>query len=109
MFDWQTTRPFHIKNDDMLRNTIDNSWTCVILSWGLTVFEARLLESYLISLYDGKLSNPGSKEWDGESLINKHREYQYKGHIFKEEYSQYLNLEDGNNYWETFRRKVNNY
>lgn len=106
---WQEGRPFHSECDDLLRTVLDKSWTCVIISWGLTTFEARLLEAYLISLYDGELTKPGSKTWDGESLINKHREYRYKGHVFEEEYSKYLNLKDGNNYWETFRRKVNNY
>ena len=104
---WQEGRPFHLDSDDMLTNTIDESWTCVILSWGLTKFEARLLESYLISLYTGKLSTKGSYEWDGKSLMNKHRERKYKGVVFENVYQEYLNLEDGNNYWETFRRKVN--
>ena len=106
---WQKGRPFHSDCNDLLRSVLDESWTCVIISWGLTTFEARLLEAYLISLYDGELTAPGSKTWDGVSLINKHREYGYKGHTFEQEFSKYLNLEDGNNYWETFRRKVNNY
>lgn len=106
---WEESRPFHLDCDDMLTNTIDSSWSCIIISSGLTKFEARLLEAYLISLYDGELSKPGNYVWDGKSLINKHREYTYKGVKFEAVYDYYLNLKDGNNYFETFRRKVNNY
>ena len=105
--DWQNGRPFHLDCNDMLTNTIDESWTCVILSWGLTMFEARLWESKLIDLYEGDLSKPGAYVWDGKSLMNKKRERSYKGIVFETVYDDYLNLEDGNNYWETFRRKIN--
>ena len=90
---WQEGRPFHMDCDDMLRNTIDESWTCVIISWGLTKFEARLLEAYLINLYDGELSKPGTYKWDGKSLMNKHRERTYKGVVFESVYD-YLSTED---------------
>ena len=106
-FYWQSSRPFHVDCDDMLTNTIDESWTCIIISSGLSVFEARLLEAYFISLYDGELSQKGTYVWDGKSLMNKHRERSYKGVVFENVYDYYLNLEDGNNFWETFRRKIN--
>ena len=106
---WQCSRPFHLNSNDLLSNTIDSSWTCIIIANGLTIVEARLIESYLISLYDGDLSSIGSFVWDGKSLINKHREYRYRGLEFEKMYNKYLNLEDGNNFWETFRRQINGY
>ena len=105
--DWQIGRPFHLGCDDLLTKTIDSSWTCTIVSWGLTRFEAQLIESYLQKLYKGELTKIGAEKWDGKSLINKRIERSYKGVIFENEYNNYLNLEDGNYYWETFGRQIN--
>ena len=105
---WQTSRPFHIGNNDLLENTIDSRWTCQIIH-GLTKKEARILEAYFISIAERKLSKIGSYKWDGVSLINKRRERNYKRDIpFTKLFKEYLNL-DGNNYWKTFRRQINGY
>lgn len=106
---WEDARPFiHIL--DMLANTIDPSWTCSILAWGLTNKESRILEAYLIKTasFKRKLSKKGVYKWDGESLINKRIERTYKGIKFEQLYEEYLNLDNGNYYWETFRRQVYN-
>lgn len=35
---------------DMLAKTIDSSWTCEIVAWGLTDLEAHILEAKLIKI-----------------------------------------------------------
>ncbi len=107
---WQDARPF-IHKLDTLANTIDSSWTCSILAWGLTNKESRILEAYLIkeASLERNLSKIGAYKWDGKSLINKRRERTYKGVCFEQLYEEYLNLDNGNNYFKTFRRQVNGY
>lgn len=105
---WQDARPF-IHKHDTLAYTLDSSWTCMILAWGLTDKEARILEAKLIGLNERKFSKTGTYKWDGESLINKRRELTYKGVSYEVLFEEYLNLDNGNNYWETFRREVNGY
>lgn len=108
MNNWQEGRQFHIGCNDMLSNTIDSRWTCEIIH-GLTKKEARILEAYFISIAQRPFSKIGTYVWDGVSLINKRREVNYKKNVpFKQLFKEYLNL-DGNNYWETFRRKINGY
>jgi len=104
---WETGRPF-VHTDDLLSKTIDSSWTCEIISWGLTQKEARIIESFLINLSKRKLAKTGVSTWDGESLINKRREVNYNKEIsFEQLFHKYLNLDNGNNYWEAFRRQIN--
>ena len=55
---WETGRPF-VHTDDLLSKTIDSSWTCEIISWGLTQKEARIIESFLINLSKRKLAKTG--------------------------------------------------
>lgn len=100
---WSWSRPFNHKND-LLKNTISNDWICEILFMGCTSKEAHIIESYLIQLCERSLSKIGQYVWDGVSLINKKREKKYE-RMFKE----YLNLDNGNNYWETLRREINGY
>jgi hypothetical protein len=67
------------------------------------------LEAYFISIAQRPFSKIGTYVWDGVSLINKRREVNYKKNVpFKQLFKEYLNL-DGNNYWKTFRRKINGY
>jgi hypothetical protein len=56
-----------------------------------------------------RLSKRGSYKWDGVSLINKQQERTYEGVKYEILFDEYLNLDDGNNYWETFRREINYY
>lgn len=96
---------------DMLEKTIDDRWICEIIAWGLTNKEARMLEAMLIKIAceERNLSRRGTYLWDGKSLINKRRELTYKGVSYEVLFEEYLNLDNGNNYWETFRREVNGY
>ena len=97
---WYFSRPFsHTK--DMLCKTIDPSWICEILCFGLTSKEAHIIEAYLLQLSNRTFSKFRTYAWDGQSLINKKRERKYERMI-----EEYLNL-DGNNYWETLRREIN--
>lgn len=100
---WSWSRPFVHKND-LLKNTISNDWICEILFMGCTSKEAHIIEAYLIQLCERSLSKIGQYVWDKVSLINKKRERKYE-RMFKE----YLNLDNGNNYWETLRREINGY
>jgi hypothetical protein len=62
----------------------------------------------LINLSKRKLAKTGVSTWDGESLINKRREVNYNKEIsFEQLFHKYLNLDNGNNYWEAFRRQIN--
>ena len=85
----------------MLCKTIDPSWICEILCFGLTSKEAHIIEAYLLQLSNRTFSKFRTYAWDGQSLINKKRERKYERMI-----EEYLNL-DGNNYWETLRREIN--
>lgn len=107
---WEDSRAL-THEGDMLAYTIDSSWTCIILAWGLTKKESRILEAYLIeeASYERNLSKIGTYEWDGKSLINKRIERKYKRVPFKQLYDKYLNLDNGDYYFETFRRQVNGY
>ena len=56
---WQDARPFIHKHDTLVY-TLDSSWTCMILAWGLTDKEARILEAKLIGLNERKFSKAGT-------------------------------------------------
>ena len=103
---WQEGRPFNHK-DDMLTNTIGKKWKCEILACGLSKKEAGIIEAYLLKNNNRTLSKRNQYTWDGVSLINKQREYTYKGERYEELFEKYLNLDNGNNYWEALRRKIN--
>ena len=90
---------------DMVDNTVNEDWVCVIFCVGLTSLEAHIMEAQMIlfALETNRLSKRGQYVWDRESLINKRQERKYERMI-----EEYLNL-DGNNDWETLRREINGY
>lgn len=103
---WWKDRPFDHKNDTV-SSIIDSHWKCEIIASGLTKKECCILEAYLLKIAQRNLTEKGQYMWDGKSLINKQREYTYRGRSYEELFKEYLNL-DGNNCWETLRRKINN-
>ena len=102
-------RPFtHV--GDLVANTIDSDWTCVILATNITKLEACIMEAKLLSLVENRtFTRRGQYVWDGVSLMNKQREYYYKGVSYRSLFKEYLNLNDGSNYWRNLRSKINNY
>jgi hypothetical protein len=72
--------------------------------------ECCILEAKLLDMVEYRtFTKRGQYTWDGVSLINKQREYKYKGILFEDLFEQYLNLDNGNKYWETLWRKINHY
>lgn len=57
---WESSRAMAHRKD-MLARTITSSWTCVILCWGLTLTESKVLEARLIKVnsQDRPLSKRG--------------------------------------------------
>lgn len=86
MKSWIKSRPFSHKYD-LLANTIDSNWTCVIIGMGMTSIEAHVLEANLIKSDSRKLSKVNTMTWDRESLINKKRELKWEMLI-----AEYLNI-----------------
>lgn len=96
--------------NDLLERVIGPGWICVMFAVGLTKMEGCILEAWLLSIITNRaFTQRGQTVWDGKSLINKQREYTYKGVKFEQLFKEYLNLDNGNNDWETFRRQINYY
>lgn len=104
-----TDRPF-THYGDIVANTIDSDWTCVILASNLTKMEACIMEAKLLSLVEDRtFTRRGQYVWDGVSLMNKQREYKYKGISYRYLFEEYLNLNDGSNYWKDLKFQINKY
>lgn len=94
---------------DLLSRVIGPGWICVIITSNLTKKEGCIIEAYLLRTTTRTFSTRGQYIWDGVSLINKQREFTYKGVSYEVLFEEYLNLDNGNNYWETFRRQIDCY
>lgn len=94
--------------NDLLKSVLGPGWVCIILATGITKMEGCILEAWMLSTVTTRtFTSKGQTVWDGSSLINKQREYTYKGRRFEELFEEYLNLDNGNNDWEAFRRQIN--
>lgn len=95
-------------NDELSYVQQHEELTCEILVDNLTEFESRLGEAYLLQTTTRRLTKKGQHYTDPAALINKRIERNYRGLCFEWFFKEYLNL-DGNNCWETLRRKINYY
>lgn len=99
------SRPFD-HDGDLVSDVIDSDWTCIILVYNVTKLEACIIEAKLLSMVQNRtFTRRGIYIWDGESLLNKQREYHYRGVSYEYLFKEYLN--NGNYYWKALWREIN--